>query len=79
MTKVENVENVENVDENVENIGSTIFLVESFLEQNYEFRRNLLNGKTEFAILRKRKAMTSRKRKASTRLRLSGTSLPRKI
>ena len=50
----ENVENVENVDENVENIGSTIFLVESFLEQNYEFRRNLLNGKTEFAILQKK-------------------------
>lgn len=66
MTKVENVENVENienvksvenvenVDENVENIGSTIFLVENFLEQNYEFRRNLLNGKTEFAILQKK-------------------------
>ena len=33
MTKVENVENVENVDENVENIGSTIFLVESFLSR----------------------------------------------
>ena len=30
------------------NASSTIYLVESFLEENYEFRRNLLNGKTEF-------------------------------
>ena len=31
--------------------GSVIYLVESFLEENYAFRRNLLNGKTEFAII----------------------------
>ena len=30
---------------------STIYLVESFLEENYEFRRNLLSGKTEFITL----------------------------
>ena len=30
---------------------STIYLVESFLSENYAFRRNLLSGKTEFAIL----------------------------
>ena len=31
--------------------GSVIYLVESFLEENYAFRRNLLNGKTEFAVI----------------------------
>ena len=31
--------------------ASTIYLVESFLSENYAFRRNLLSGKTEFAIL----------------------------
>ncbi len=31
--------------------GSVIYLVESFLEENYAFRRNLLNGKTEYAII----------------------------
>ena len=31
--------------------ASTIYLVESFLNENYAFRRNLLSGKTEFAIL----------------------------
>ena len=30
---------------------SAIFLVEGFLDENYSFRRNLLSGKTEFAIL----------------------------
>ena len=30
---------------------STIYLVESFLEENYEFRRNQLSGKTEFITL----------------------------
>ncbi len=30
---------------------STVYLVESFLEENYTFRRNLLSGKTEFAKL----------------------------
>ena len=30
---------------------SVIYLVESFLEENYAFRRNLLNGKTEYAII----------------------------
>ena len=29
----------------------TIYLVESFLKENYSFRRNLLSGKTEFAVL----------------------------
>ncbi len=29
----------------------TVYLVESFLEENYTFRRNLLSGKTEFAKL----------------------------
>ena len=31
--------------------ASTVYLVESFLSENYAFRRNLLSGKTEFAIL----------------------------
>ena len=30
---------------------SDIYLVEAFLEEHYQFRRNLLSGKTEFAIL----------------------------
>lgn len=29
----------------------TIYLVESFLKENYSFRRNLLSGKTEFTVL----------------------------
>lgn len=30
---------------------SDIYLVEAFLEENYQFRRNLLSGKTEFAVV----------------------------
>ena len=29
---------------------SAIYLVESFMEDNYAFRRNLLSGKTEVAV-----------------------------
>ena len=31
--------------------GATIYLVESFMKENYDFRRNLLSGKTEFSII----------------------------
>ncbi len=30
---------------------STIYLVESFMEENYDFRRNLLSGKTEYCTI----------------------------
>ena len=30
---------------------STIYMVESFMEEHYAFRRNLLSGKTEMAVL----------------------------
>ena len=30
---------------------SDIYLVEAFLEENFQFRRNLLSGKTEFAVV----------------------------
>lgn len=38
---------------------STIMLVESFLEENYQFRRNLLSGKTEFAIIHEEDTVVS--------------------
>ena len=37
---------------------STVYLVESFLEENYAFRRNLLSGKTEFAKLPSKEGKT---------------------
>lgn len=32
--------------------GSSIYMVESFMEEHYAFRRNLLSGKTEMAVLK---------------------------
>ena len=32
--------------------GSSIYMVESFMEEYYAFRRNLLSGKTEMAVLK---------------------------
>lgn len=53
----ENVENVKNVLDSETMVdggiggATTVYLVESFLKENYEFRRNLLSGKMEFAVL----------------------------
>ena len=41
---------LETTNENVGNL-SNVCLVEAFLEENYEFRRNLLSGKTEFVVI----------------------------
>lgn len=38
----------------------TIYFVESFLKENYSFRRNLLSGKTEFTVLHESDEIESR-------------------